>query len=102
LHTRNKAVLIRLTEKEKEHLKKQAEITGLKVEPFLRSLIMNMKLKPRPPEVYAKLLRELSAIGNNINQIAYIANASQNISEVKINEACDLIKKAWRYVKELG
>ena len=42
MHTRNKAVLIRLTEKEKEHLKKQAEITGLKVEPFLRSLIMNM------------------------------------------------------------
>ena len=102
MHTRNKAVLVRLTEKEKEYLKKQAEITGLKVEPFLRSLIMNSKLKPRPPEVYAKLLRELSAIGNNINQIAYIANANKNISNAKVIEACDLIKKAWIYVKELG
>lgn len=101
MHNRNKAVLVRLTEKEKEHLKKQAEITGLKVEPFLRSLIMNTELKPRPPEVYAKLLRELSAIGNNINQIAYIANANKNINNAKVAEACDLAKKAWRYVKEL-
>lgn len=93
---------VRVNEREYAHLKKQTEIAGLKMEPFIRNLIMNIELKPRPPEVYAKLLRELSAIGNNINQIAYIANANKNISNAKVIEACDLIKTAWRYVKELG
>ena len=45
-------------------------------------------------------LRELSAIGNNVNQIAYWANAQQSVSEADIQEAAALIRRAWRLVKE--
>ena len=57
------------------HLKQQCRVTGLNANAYLRKLIMNENLRPRPPDTYAALLRELAAIGNNANQIAYWANA---------------------------
>ena len=79
-----KSILLRLTAEEYAHLKATAETAGLKVEPTIRKLIMNVQLLPRPPDEYATLLRELSAIGNNINQIAYWANANHGISNQQI------------------
>ena len=43
---------------------------------------------------------QLSAIGNNVNQIAYWANAQQSASEADIQEAAALVRRAWRLVKE--
>ena len=73
--TRNRHVSVWLTDAELAHLRKQAAAAGLGIDPFLRSLILGVQLRPRPPDTYAALLRELSAIGNNINQIARAVNA---------------------------
>ncbi len=43
------------------------------VDPFIRNLVANVQLRPKPPDTYAALLRELSAIGRNINQLTYWA-----------------------------
>lgn len=96
---RNTAVLVRLSPKEKEHLKAQAEACALKMEPYIRKLIMGNIIRPRPPDEYVKLLREINAIGNNINQIAHIANAEQHISESKINEVLHLQNEIMRMVR---
>lgn len=64
-----------LNDAELDHLRRQAVAAGLGMDPFLRSLILGVELRPRPPDTYAALLRELSAIGNNINQIARTVNA---------------------------
>ena len=77
---------IRLTEKQHLHLKIQAQKSGLKMEPYVRKLIMGFEVKARPPNEYAQLIKEVNAIGNNINQIAHIANAEGTISEEKIKE----------------
>lgn len=69
MRSRAKQILVRLNEPEYRYLKKQLATSGLKQEPFIRSLIMGISIRPRPPDGYAALLRELSAIGNNINQI---------------------------------
>ena len=61
---------------------------------------MGVQLRPRPPDTYAKLLRELSAIGNNINQIAYWANSRKSIFESEIVDAAVLAKEAYNLVKE--
>lgn len=74
-------------------------MTGLSVSAFVRQLIAGTQLRPRPPDQYAGLLRELSAIGNNINQIAYWANARKGIREAEINEAAALARRAWELVK---
>ena len=74
-------------------------MTGLSVSVLIRKLIVGVQLRPRPPDEYTKLLRELSAIGNNINQIAYWANAQKSIREAEIVDAAVLAKKAWELVK---
>ena len=70
---RKKQILIRLSEKEYRHLTEQAELAQLSMTQFVRKLIMSVKIKPRPKEEWAELLRQMSAIGININQITYRA-----------------------------
>ena len=77
-----------------------AKTTGLKYEPLLRKLILSETLLARPPDTYAKLLRELSAIGNNLNQIAYWANARRGIHTDEVNQAIQLVWEAWRLIKD--
>lgn len=95
-----KSLLLRLTAEEYAHLKAQADIAGLKLEPMLRQLILGVELRPRPPDTYAALLRELSAIGNNVNQIAYWVNARKHVSSAEIQEAAALVQEAFQLVKE--
>ena len=66
---------------------------------LIRKLIAGVQLRPRPPGEYTKLLRELSAIGNNINQIAYWANARRSVRESEIVDAAALVRRAWELVK---
>lgn len=95
-----KTLTLRLNAAEYAHLKGLAETTGLKIEPMLRKLVMGETLRPRPPDEYAALLRELSAIGNNINQIAHIANGRKDLFPDEVEEALRLIRWAWRLVKD--
>lgn len=85
---------------EYRHLNSQARLAGMGVDPFIRNLVAGVQLRPRPPDEYAALLRELSAVGNNINQIAHWANAQKSIREAEIVEAAVLAREAWRLVKE--
>lgn len=50
-------------------------ISGFPTEVYLRALIAGEKMRPRPLNEYAKIRRQLAAIGNNINQIARTVNA---------------------------
>ncbi len=95
-----KTITLRLNAAEYAHLKKLSNTTGLKMEPVLRELLMGVELRPRPPDTYAALLRELSAIGNNVNQIAHNTNAKKEADQADIDEAVKLIRQAWRLVKD--
>lgn len=56
---------------------------------------------PAPsPDAYADLLRALSAIGNNINQLAHQANARGAATGDEITEALHLVRQATRLVRE--
>lgn len=95
-----KTVPVRFTAEEYAHLQATAAAAGLKIETTVRKLVMDCQLRPRPPNEYADLLRELSAIGNNINQIAYWANATKGISSSQIHDAAALVQRAFTLVKE--
>lgn len=88
-----------LDERENQHLKQLCKLTGLSASAILRQILSGTQLRPRPPDQYTALLRELSAIGNNINQIAYWANATRSIREAEIVEAAVLARRAWELVK---
>lgn len=85
---------------EYRHLMKQCSLSGLSTSALIRQLIMDVQLRPRPPDTYAALLRELSAIGNNVNQIAHNTNARKDAGQADINEAVKLVYQAMRLVKE--
>lgn len=99
MRTRPRHVSVWMNEAEYRHLKEQAALAGMGIDPFIRSLVAGIQLRPRPPDEYTKLLRELSAIGNNINQIAYWANARKSIRESEIADAITLARRAWELVK---
>ena len=88
-----------MDETEYRHLQEQCSVTGLSASALVRKLLDGAQLRPRPPDEYTWLLRELSAIGNNINQIAYWANAQKSVREAEIVDAAVLAKKAWELVK---
>lgn len=90
-----------LDDREYKHLLRQCSVSGLSTSALIRHSVMGIELRPRPPDAYAALLRELSAIGNNANQIAHWANAQRSISEGDIREAAALVREAWRLVKEM-
>ena len=100
MRTRSRHISVWMNEQEYRHLKAQAELAGMGIDLFIRSLVSGLQLRPRPPDTYTALLRELSAIGNNVNQIAYWANAQQSISEADIQETTALVRRAWRLLKE--
>lgn len=99
MRKRNHFIGLWLDDKEYCHLLKQCSVSGLSASSLIRQNIMDRELRPRPPETYAALLRELSAIGNNVNQIAYWANVQKRISAAEILQAAALVKEAWQLVK---
>ena len=99
MRTRSRHISVWMNDTEYRHLKRQAELAGMGIDPFIRSLVAGTQIRPRPPDQYAALLRELSAIGNNINQIAYWANAQKSIREAEIVDAAVLARRAWELVK---
>lgn len=98
---RIKRLSVRLTTKEKDYLDKQAQTAGIKLEPYVRALIAGHEVKERPSEVWAEIVRQLSAIGNNINQIARVANSTGVIKAQEISAITNLQSEIWKKVKDL-
>lgn len=100
MQKRTQQITVRLTKQEKDHLDKQARLAGMKMEPFVRNLIAGSYIRERPAEYWGEMIRQLSAIGNNINQIAHIANATESVDKEELQETQRLIKEVWKIVKE--
>ncbi len=92
---------VMLNEKEQSHLMEQIRNSGLTKSKYLRALIMGQEIHPRPPEEIAELLRQMSAIGNNINQIAKVANSSKFVRQEDIKEIQKMQSDLYRAIKYL-
>ena len=77
---------VRLNDSEDIKLHELMRETGFNASQLIRSLISRTEIKTRPPDELPKLLRELSAIGNNVNQIARKANSTDNITEDEVTK----------------
>ena len=100
MRSRPKHISVWMNDTEYHHLRRQAELAGMKVDPFIRNLIMGVELHPRPPDTSKAILRELAAIGNNVNQIAHWANAKKGVTDPEMETAAALVRKAYQLVKE--
>ena len=88
------------TDAERDHLLEQAELAGLKIEPFVRNVILGVQMKPRPKEEWAELLRQTSGIANNINQITRRMNSGEPIREETLQLIADMQAQIWEKLKE--
>ena len=77
---------VRLNDSEDVKLHELMCETGFNASQLIRSLISHTEIITRPPDELPKLLRELSAIGNNVNQIARKANSTDNITEDEVTK----------------
>lgn len=75
MRKRNISVMFRMNRKEMQHLEKLVQRSGLSKEAFLRAMIAGYQLHEKPDAEFYDVMRQLSAIGNSLNQIARKANA---------------------------
>ena len=102
MRKRTISILFRLNEQENQFFREQVAMSGYSAQEYMRRrLIEGQTMKPRPAGEMAEIRRELSAIGNNINQIAHWANAKKSMQEAEIRQAVLLANKAWDLVKEI-
>lgn len=97
---RKKQLTVRFTEEEYAALKGKCEIAGMKMEPFVRALVEGCRIKPAPPNSYNKLRQQLAAIGNNLNQLTHVANATGRVSASQLDRAQSLLEDMWRCVRD--
>ena len=83
---RNMDIHFRATEAETKRIRDLSRISGLSATSILRGMIM----KATPPKIMSiddkKIIIQLKRIGNNINQIAAVANTTKTIDELYLRE----------------
>ena len=71
-HARSTAVVIRVHPEERDLLKLNAGLHGMRVSDYVRKTCLGLRLRRTPEE--KRRLRELARIGSNLNQLARWAN----------------------------
>lgn len=86
MRKRNVQILFRMTEEEAEYLYELVRKSGYSKEALLRAMVKGYRLCEKPDPEFYKILRELSAIGNRINQLAAKANTLNYIDTPMLQE----------------
>ena len=86
MRKRNVQILFRMTEEEAEQLNELVRKSGRSKEAFLRETVKGYRLCEKPDPEFYKMMRELSAIGNRINQLAAKANALNFVDAPMLKE----------------
>lgn len=74
MRNRNVHIQFWLNRKEAEALDKKVKRSGLSREAYLRHLVSGYEPREAPPADYYGMMREIYAIGKNLNQIAQKAH----------------------------
>lgn len=86
-------ITFRLNTQECQLLKKQVKKCGLSQESYIRTLINGYVPKELPPPDYYTMMRELHAIGSNLNQIAAKANATGHVDRTAFQYEANRLRK---------
>ena len=99
MRTRYKKLELRLTVEELAAVKKQVEKSGLTQTDFALAAMLNKPINviPDMPE----LIRQLKAIGNNLNQIARTANSGQVAAPPVVAELDKGVQELWQWLRRV-
>ena len=93
MRKRNIQKIVRFSRDEAQDLQKKAKKACLSEAGLIRLLLRGYEPREKPDERFYDVMRELSSIGNNINQLAVKANALGFV------DAAQLKKEAERWHK---
>ena len=85
MRKRNHVIPVRLNAKELRFLEEQVEKSGLSREEYIRSLVMGGEVRARPCEHHTELLRKISGLCNNANQLAHLHQRFQNRDNLQLS-----------------
>lgn len=83
------------------HVKEQAANAGISMSALIRQLVAGCEVKPKPTEGYVAILKQISGIARNINQIAFLANSTHQVSHDDIQKLQAMQSDIWQLVKRL-
>lgn len=86
MRKRNVQILFRMTEEEAYELNELVRKSGRSKEAFLSAMVKGYRLCEKPAPEFYQIMRELSAIGNRINQLAAKANALNFVDAPMLSE----------------
>ena len=89
--TKLSRVEVRMTPEEKENLKRKAEEAHMTVSKYIIHLFQTKRVILK--DDIAKLTVEISRIGRNINQIAYIGNYQKFVNRTQLKVVSELLKQ---------
>ncbi len=85
--SRKHRIEVAMNDQEYEEFMKHIKECGLSKQSYLLQLIKNRIPQPLPSDDFQEVIRQLRRIGNNINQVATIANKNGSIDILKFNTA---------------
>ena len=91
---------VKLTDREYRKLEENSEKCELTKSAYIRQLINGYKPREAPGMDYHKMIGELKAIGNNLNQLAYIANALGVVDAEQYHVNAERLRAAVREIEE--
>lgn len=99
MRERNLDFHIRLNDIEYDKLEEMSLKSKMTKSDVIRNLILEKEIKEKPGYEFYEVMKELSKIGVNLNQIAYRANKTNNIDKNYYKELADEWLEFSRQVK---
>lgn len=93
MRQRQTKIQLWLNDEEAAALKAKAEAVGLSKSALLRAFINGYRPREKPDDRFYDYMRELRAIGNNLNQLRAKANALGYIDTPMLNEEAERWKQ---------
>ena len=101
MRNRNHPFTFYMNNRELAHFEQKVKLSGISKSEFLRQLIKNVDIKPKPPDEYIEIYKLLSNLVNNIDQISEHINSTGDIDPKQMDAAVILIRKCWEHIEEL-
>ena len=97
MRKRNKGILLWLSEKEMEKVKRQSEKSGLSVQEFLRKLLKGSKVCEAPLVDFISLIQRTKQVESNSEKLLLGMNATQTVEVQKLREYLE----EWRKLQDV-
>lgn len=81
MRKRNIRIQVRLNDIEYEKLQSDITKSNITISDYIRKLILKKEIKEKPDYQFYEVMKQLSKIGVNLNQIAHKANATNEIDK---------------------